>query len=151
MNSSLSFTHSRTTHYSHAIKLVQLNLVTHAFKLQLHHSIIQTFTTNLQDNWMNSTTSSNLPTSSTPNTTPIESQSAFAESLVASTITTNHQNLQTKNMPIVDVAHATTTNAPVNTTLKDLLNAKKSPSGKFGSQTFKVWEHFTKLPREDKS
>ncbi|XVF01633.1 hypothetical protein REPUB_Repub04eG0105100 [Reevesia pubescens] len=100
---------------------------------------------------MDSTASSNPPTSSTPNTTSIESQSAFDESLVTPTTTTrNRQNLQTKNMPIVDVAPAITTNIPANATIKDPSKAKKSPSGKFGSQTSKVWEHFNKLPCEDK-
>ncbi|XVF07139.1 hypothetical protein REPUB_Repub06bG0112800 [Reevesia pubescens] len=82
---------------------------------------------------MDSTASSNSLTSRTPNTTPIESQSAFDESLIAPTTTTNRQNLQSKNMPTVDVAYATTTNAPANATFKDPSNAKKPHSGKLGS------------------
>ncbi|XVF23120.1 hypothetical protein REPUB_Repub13aG0010200 [Reevesia pubescens] len=100
---------------------------------------------------MDSIASSNLLTSSNPNTTPIESQSAIGETLVAPTTTTNHQNLQTKNVPTLDVAHATTTNALANATIKDPSNAKKPHSGKLGSQTSKVWEYFTKLPCKDKS
>ncbi|XVF12158.1 hypothetical protein REPUB_Repub08aG0090200 [Reevesia pubescens] len=100
---------------------------------------------------MDSTTSSNPHTNSTLNTTSIESQSAFDELLVAPTTkTTNHQNLQTKNVPTMDVAPTTTINVPANATIKDPLNAKKPPSGKLGSQTSMVWEHFTKLPCEDK-
>ncbi|XVF32285.1 hypothetical protein REPUB_Repub17cG0068700 [Reevesia pubescens] len=84
---------------------------------------------------MDSTASSNPPINSTHNTTLIESQSVFDESLVAPT---------TKNVPTLDVAHATTTNVPANATIKDLSNAKKPPSGKLGSQTSK-WKLHKKI------